>query len=116
MFIAAVAMRERRPGHSIRRGSKELASSSWSGSGYKSRFADETSLREYLRTNSIGWLVLDTSLRAGARKDYHDLLRQAVDAAPASYQLEGSFPVERAGLWQTNGLRLYRFLGHALGH
>ena len=109
MFIAEVAMREKRPGHWVRRGSKELASSSWSGAGYKSRFADEQSLIGFLRTNSVRYLVLDRSLGPGTHKDYHDLLERAVETDPTNFLLEDRFPIQRAGLWHTNGILLYRF-------
>lgn len=108
MFISEVAMRERRPGHVIRRGSKELASVSWSGSKYKPKFADSVSLTEFLRTNGVDYVVLDRSFPAVYRKDYHDLLEAAVAAAPETFLPQGQFAVQRAGELRTNSIVVYQ--------
>ena len=49
-------LREKRPGHFIKRGSKELASSSWSGGHYQAKVADEAAGRP--RHNREGNLPL----------------------------------------------------------
>ena len=115
MFISEMAMRERRPGHVIRRGSKDLATSSWSGGGYRSNFTNEESLLLFLRTNDIRYLVLDSSLPPEAQRDYHRLLRRTAEQNPARFTLEDRFPIERAGVWDTNGIRLYRLTPDAVG-
>lgn len=105
-FISEIAMREKRPGHIIKRGSKELASSSWSGGGYKAKFENEAALANFLQTNSIRYVVLDTSLGGNARKDYHELLARAMEQG--GFALEKSFAVERAGKLFEGALRVYR--------
>ncbi len=106
MFISEMAMREKRPGHVIKRASKELASSSWSGGGYKAKFENEAMLINFLRTNSIRQVVLDTSLGKNMRKDYHELLSRAMEQG--GFALEKSFPIERGGKRIGDGIRLYR--------
>ncbi len=105
MFISETAMREKRPGHFIKRASKELASSSWSGGGYKAKFADEAALGNFLRTNSIHYVVLDDSISKTKRTDYHELLARTLEQG--NFTLEKSFPIERAGKVSENGIRLY---------
>jgi len=108
MFISELAMRERRPGSIVRRGSKDLASSSWGGSEYKPRFTQDQPLVAFLQTNSLSFLVVDTSLRPDMRKSYHDLLLRAVEGHPDRFVLEALFPIQRAGSWTPNAIRLYR--------
>ena len=105
MFISETAMREKRPGHFIKRASKELASSSWSGGGYKAKFADEAALGNFLRTNSIHYVVFDDSISMTKRTDYHELLARTLEQG--NFTLGKSFPIERAGKVSENGIRLY---------
>lgn len=109
MFVSELALREPRPGHIIRRASKELASSSWSGGGYQSKFTDERTLVNALKQRHVGYVVLDQSVSGRLRRDYHDLLFRAVTGSNSStFVLEGRFPILRASVWQTNGLSIYR--------
>ena len=62
----------------------------------------------FLRTNAIQFVALDDSVPAACRKDYHDLILRAAETDAADFKLIGQFPVERAGNWQTNGVKLYR--------
>ena len=98
------SMREKRPAHIIKRASKELASSSWSGGDYKPKFEDVPSLTNFLQTNSIRYVVFDASLSRTARKDYHDLLARTLE----SFTLEKSFAIERAGRKMDDAIRVYR--------
>ena len=108
MFISEVARREQRPGHVVRRGSKDLASSSWSGFGYQPKLTDEQSVIGLLRTNRVEYLVVDKSLGPGGRRGYHDLLEHTVETNPARFLLADRFPIQRNGEWHTNGIVLYR--------
>ncbi|MDB6124166.1 MAG: hypothetical protein JWQ71_3159, partial [Pedosphaera sp.] len=107
-FISEVAMREKRPGHIVQRTSKALASSTWGGDKYQTKFADEQAIVDFLQKSSFQYLVLDTSLPASARKRHHDLLGEAVLHHPEIFALEGNYPINRGGVWQTNGIQLYK--------
>jgi hypothetical protein len=108
MFIAEVAMNERRPGHFIRRASKVLASSTWSGGGYHSRFSTGTELHEFLRKERFGFILLDSSMPQAKRLAHHDLLYEVVAGNPQSYVLAYSVPARRNGSFQSMPLRVYR--------
>jgi hypothetical protein len=112
MFIAELALREKRPGHMVRRAYKELASSSWSGDVYHAKFSDAAGLMEILRQKKIAFLVLDDSVPAKARKEHHELLSKIFsDADVNGFSLVQKFPIERAGVWSNDGIRVYRVTG-----
>ena len=72
MFIAEMAARDpHRPGYTVERASKILASSTWSGSGYQSLYQTPAEVRDALTKAGIGLVVTDTSLPAPPA---HDLL------------------------------------------
>ncbi len=111
IFISEIAVREKRPGHTVRRASKVLASSSWSGGGYHSKFANEGELIGFLEKEPLRLLVLDETIPAYLRVAHHDLLRQTVTNNPTRFTLLKSYPVTRGGLPQSKAIHVYRFNG-----
>jgi hypothetical protein len=72
MFIADVAaLDDHRPGYTVERASKILASSTWSGSGYQSLYKTPAQVREALAKGGITLVVTDDSL---ASPSEHDIL------------------------------------------
>jgi hypothetical protein len=108
-FIAEVAMRERRPGHVIRRSSKVLASSTWSGRHYRVKFEQEKRLLAFLADHPIRFLVIDRSIPADKRLRHHDLLSNTVKNNPQRFTLLRIFPMTRSGVEMRNALYVYRF-------
>jgi hypothetical protein len=107
MFIAEVAMQEKRPGHFVQRSSKALASSSWSGEGYQSKYKNEESMLEFLTKRNITFLVLDGSIPSYNKKEHHEILEKTAAKYTNTFSLEGKFDVQRKGI-STNALLVYR--------
>ena len=108
MFISEVAMREKRPGSTIERASKALASSSWSGGGYHAKFATDDDLLRHLRGAKLDFIVLDDAVPDDKRLTHHDQLKRVLEAHADTFTLAGEFPIWRAGERQPVPLRLYR--------
>ncbi len=82
MFIADVAARDpRRPGYTVERASKILASSTWSGSGYTSLYQNTEEVREALKKAGIKLVVTDGS--APSPGEHEKLLSEAIKGAAA---------------------------------
>jgi len=109
IFISEVVMRDKRPGHTIRRGSKALASSTWSGSGYRAKFDNAQEVIAFLEQESIEVLVLDESVPAGMRVAHHELLKQTVAQHPERFTSLGKHDMKRAGVLIPEAIRVYRF-------
>jgi len=108
VFIAEIAMREKRPGHTIRRASKVLASSRWSGADYRAKFDRAEDLIAALEKQRITLIVVDESIPPARRMRHHDLLRAALDAHATKFELEGEYPYTRDGVRREEALRVYR--------
>lgn len=107
MFIAEVAMREKRPGHIVLRASKMLASSDWMGRRYRLRYQTATDQMRFLEEIPAGIVVIDLS--AHPESEHQRLLRRTIQAYPERWELAGSFP-HRAG--PARKVVAYRLLGH----
>jgi hypothetical protein len=110
MLIAEIAMRERRPGHRIQRASKVLASSTWSGQGYQTKFETPGDVLAFLKEHPVQTIVLDGAIPKNKHVRHHDLLRETVEANPAHFQLLSQHPAIRAGNEFPAALELYRFV------
>ncbi len=86
MLISEVAMREKRMGHVVRRASKLLGQSNWSGSEYEAKVSDTEALLEILDKAGIGIVVADSSMRAAKRVAHHDLLEKTLAAHPGRFK------------------------------
>ena len=63
MFIAEMALRDpHRPSFTIHRASKALASSEWSGRGYRPKYSDDQQMYEALKQGAVRIIVLDDSV------------------------------------------------------
>lgn len=108
MFIAEVALREKRPGHVIQRASKSLASSTWSGSGYSPLFNNDADVLHFLTDGKIRYLILDDALPNDRRQEHHDQLRRVAEANPDRFWLLGEADVFRGGERQPVTAKLYK--------
>ncbi|MCX8090437.1 MAG: glycosyltransferase family 39 protein [Verrucomicrobiae bacterium] len=108
MFIAEMAMRERRPGSVIRRGSKVLARSSWSGADHQDTIRDAEELLGFLQRDGVKFVVVDTAVPARYRRPYHELVEQTTARPDGRFELIAELPVQRQAVWQQRALRLYR--------
>jgi len=110
MLISEVAMREKRVGHIVRRASKLLGKSNWSGSEYETKFSDPTALIELLEREKIGVLVLDNSIREQKRVAHHDLLEKTVSDHPNRFRLIAQNDARRIDKVRPGAVRVFEFL------
>jgi hypothetical protein len=95
MFIAETAMREGRPGHVIRRGSKLLAAQAWHGGEYSAKVQTVDEMIAALRADKIGFVVLDESNPAIMETTHTRLLHEGAETRPRELALVGQYPVVR---------------------
>jgi hypothetical protein len=116
-FIAAVAARERRPGHFVLRASKELAKSDWMGRDYSIRAECRTpeGMLHYLEQVGVGVVVLDGSAPPAADLAHHLLLAETVAAYPSRWQALSAHDVVRGSEAFPGALRVYRLMGEGNG-
>ncbi len=108
MFISEVAMHEQRPGHTILRASKALASSAWSGSGYGPLFKSDDDLFDFLTSGKIQYLALDDAVPEAKRREHHDQLRRVIGEHADSFRLVASAEMTRDGEPQLAPVRLFK--------
>ncbi len=107
MFISELAMREKRPGHTVQRASKILASMAWSGAEYHARFTDDAQLAEFLGKSDIAWIVVDLSMPAAKRGAHHEMLQRVCEQHPERFHLAATSPAVRGGLTGFPPIRAY---------
>ena len=108
MFISELAMHEPRPGSTIERASKILATGSWSGDRHQETYTDPDTLHRRLLAGHFDYIILDDAIPEPKRRPYHSLLRRTLQEHGDSYQLAGEYPILRAGQEQAWPIRLYR--------
>ncbi len=107
MFISELAMHEKRPGHTVQRASKLLASMAWSGAKYHARFARDPDLTAFLRRSEISWIVVDLSMPPAKRGAHHQMLARVCEENPDIFRLVGQSPIVRGGRTEFPPLLLY---------
>lgn len=110
MLISEIAMREKRPGHIILRGSKVLSSSNWFGGDARMLFASARELDEFLRGVPVGFVVLDSD--PPRPPVHHSLLWSAIQEGSGHWELAGRFSQRRGQGRRTGDIYLYRLRGH----
>ena len=105
MFIAETAMRERRLGHVIRRGSKLLAEQAWHGGEYTAKVQTVEQMVAVLRQDRIRFVVLDQSNPSVMEMPHMRLLRHAAESEPGALALVGRYPVVRGYPREVRGQR-----------
>jgi hypothetical protein len=109
MFIAEVAMRDpQRPSFTVRRASKELAASEWSGRGYQPKYTNNHDLLAYLKSGKVRYVVRDDSVPAEKRVEHHEDLRTIMLSEGDAFWPLGEGRVQRGGEIQTGSVRLFR--------
>lgn len=108
MFIAEVALQEKRPGHVIQRASKSLAGSTWSGSGYAPAFEKDEDLLAFLTSGKIQYLVLDDAGLGPKRREHHDQLKRLVEKHLEHFQPLAEADLQRGGQILEPPIKLYQ--------
>jgi hypothetical protein len=78
MFIAEIAMHERRPGHIVLRATKALAITDWMGSSYRLRYKSPDEVMRFFYEASVRVLVVDIS--AARSFDHNRLVIQTLES------------------------------------
>lgn len=107
MFVAEVAERDARPRHFVRRGTKVLSTSTWSGADFKLTYTTEAEIEGYLERDGIRFVVLDKTVDESMRTPDMALLQSALVSNPGRFRLIGAFPCSRRGSLAPSGLELY---------
>ena len=108
MFISEVAMHEPRPGHTILRASKALASSTWSGSGYAPLFKDDDEVLAFLTNGKIQYLAIDDAVPEDKRREHQDQFKRVIEQHSDTFWLVASAEMIRDGEPQLAPVRLYK--------
>lgn len=109
MLISEIAMRDKRPGITIERGSKSLVDPkgrTWDGRNLKERF-DADGLMAYLASGKIDFLVLDSAVPERRRVGYHDQMTRVVEDNQLAFWKILESPINRAGDAMHRPLRLF---------
>jgi len=99
-LISEIDLRDPLPKHFVLRGSKMLASSSWVGKGYKTRFQNAAEVSDFLNTEGVGTVLIQQPYNL---LHAHQLL-EAVTQNSANWREE--YPPERPA-----AIRIFRRLG-----
>ncbi|HVY43796.1 MAG TPA: hypothetical protein VG966_12250, partial [Hyphomicrobiaceae bacterium] len=107
-FIAEMAMREHRPGHTIRRASKVLSSSSWTGRNYRLLVRNPDHLLSLLASENIDLLVVDQTV---PRPLPHDrIVLEALRTHADRFRLLSRFSATRDSKVYPDGIALYAII------
>jgi hypothetical protein len=107
MFIADVAeLDPKRPSYTVERASKLMASSKWSGLGYRSLYTTPAEVLAMLGQSGIGTVVTDVSPE---RIPPHDqLLLRAVGPPPSPFASMGTWTIIRDGTEMPAAAEVFR--------
>ncbi len=109
MFIAEVAMRDpHRPTYTVKRASKELAKSEWSGRGYKQTYSTDDELLAFLTSGKVRYLIADDTMPDAKREPHHDTLKRVLDVDSGHFWQLGTSEIWRDGEAQSPAARAFR--------
>lgn len=111
MFISELAMRERRPGHYVLRGTKVLCDCSWLGDQQRALYPTPQALMTYLDHSPVQIVIDDESVPARSRLQFRHVLDDAIKAYPEQWKLLGAYPIVRDGVSYPKGVNVYRVVG-----
>lgn len=110
MFISELCMREKRPGHIVRRASKDLANMDWEGRGVQLKYRSEDDVIEWLNGEgkNIGAVIVDSSMPEAKRGAHHDQVIHLCENHPELFWLVTTSPAVREGVTSEHPIRLYQ--------
>ena len=114
MFVSEVAVREKRPGSVVRRGSKELATSTWNGTRYRVKKMDSVSLLEITTREQIEFIVIDNSIPNDSRLEHLWILEKVLKTDPEHFVLQKMFDAQRGKQLYPDAIRIYRVAALAI--
>lgn len=108
MFVSEVTLGEKRPDTIVKRASKVLAKSGWSGASYQAKATTAAETIELLQKENVQFLIIDRTIPDRLKSKHHELLENAAASAGGQWKLIGKFPLTRANEVTPEGLELYR--------
>jgi hypothetical protein len=108
IFIAELAMRERRPGHVVKLASRELTQSSRYSRDLSPRFETEEDVAAWFANAGVDYLLIDESIPEAERERYQDVLFRSVDSHTQRFWPMAKSNVVREENTQSASLTLYR--------
>ena len=110
MFISELAMREKRPGHVVRRVSKDLATMDWEGRRPTLKYPTDEEALQWFRTEgrNIGIVIVDASMTEARRGPHHDQMIHLCERYPDMFWRRSESTAVREGKPQPVPIRLYQ--------
>lgn len=105
MLVAELALRDRRPGRRVLRGTKILSSYDWMGEHGQLLRSSPQEVRDLLASSGVHAVVFDED--PSWVPVHHRLLRQTLQAYPSEWRLAASFSRRRGQHYSTGSLRVY---------
>ncbi len=96
MLIPEIALRERRPGHYVLRGTKVLSQSRWDLDSYELLYKTPDAIEKYLESIPVRLVVFDTSPGI-AHMPHHPLLGQLLQTRTDKWRRIASYPNQAGG-------------------
>jgi hypothetical protein len=112
MAISEIAMRERRPGHVVLRGSKVLSRMGWLGEDYEALYKSPEELTRFLEGIPVGIVLIDQSIPAASQRPHHELLRTTLRADAQRWELFGTYAAKSQTRAEPGVVEVYRLVGH----
>lgn len=111
-FVVAMALRDQqRPGHTVWRATKLLASMTWAGGEYVLRVDSDTALLALLARAGVETIVIDRSIDLWP---HQRLLEGVIERSPERFTLQGTVAIDRGTTRTPDGLAIYS-MTHAGG-
>jgi hypothetical protein len=110
-FMAELAMREKRPGHTVLCGTQFLAKPGKKFLGEETAFPSDEAVFNVLTSGKVKYVVLDDALPDEARREHHYQIRRAIEEHLNRFWVIASCPVTRDGVTQAKPAKLYKIKG-----
>ena len=107
-FIAELAMREQRPGHTVLSGTLLLAKPGKKLMNDEPALPDDKAMFDFLTSGKIKYVVLDDAIPDEERREHHYQIRRAIEEHLNRFWVIANCPVTRDGVPQTTPAKLYK--------
>lgn len=107
-FIAELAMREQRPGHTVLCGTQLLANPGKKFIAHEPAFPDDQAVFDFLTSGKVKYIVLDDAIPDEERREHHYQIHRAIEEHLTRFWVIQSCPVTRDGVAQSTPAKLYK--------
>jgi Dolichyl-phosphate-mannose-protein mannosyltransferase len=110
-FIAELAMREQRPGHTLLCGTQILANPGKLFIPDEPAFPSDQAVFDFLTSGRIRYIVLDDAIPDEVRREHHYQMRRAIEEHLTRFWVIANCPMTRDGAEQRTPAKLYKIRG-----